>query len=64
MKSLLKPLAVLLTAAVAAIFFISCSHPIVIVGDGDVMSASGERDCLLEDFLAGGKRSAQFGRRR
>lgn len=30
-----------------------CSHPIEIVGDGDVLSASGERDCLLEDHAAG-----------
>ena len=30
-----------------------CSHPIEIVGDGDVLSASGERDCLLEDYAAG-----------
>lgn len=30
-----------------------CSHPIDIVGDGDVLSASGNRDCLLEDHAAG-----------
>jgi hypothetical protein len=26
-----------------------CSHPIDIVGQGDVLSASGDRDCLLEE---------------
>jgi len=31
----------------------ACSHPIEIVGDGDVLSGSGERDCLLEDYAAG-----------
>jgi hypothetical protein len=30
-----------------------CSHPIEIVGEGDVMSASGDRDCSYEDFHAG-----------
>lgn len=29
-----------------------CSHPIEIVGEGDVLSASGNRDCLLEDHAA------------
>lgn len=29
--------------------FIGCSHPVDIEGNGDVLSASGERDCLLED---------------
>ena len=28
----------------------SCTHPIEIVGNGDVMSASGEHDCLLEEL--------------
>ncbi len=28
----------------------SCTHPIDIVGGGDVMSASGEHDCLLEEL--------------
>ncbi len=30
----------------------SCSHPVEIVGEGDVLSSSGNRDCLLEDFAA------------
>jgi hypothetical protein len=30
----------------------ACSHPIDIVGEGDVTSASGNRTCLLEDYLA------------
>lgn len=30
-----------------------CSHPIDIVGEGDVLSASGNRDCLLEEHAAG-----------
>ena len=30
----------------------ACRHPIEIVGEGDVMSATGTRDCLLEDFQA------------
>jgi hypothetical protein len=29
-----------------------CSHPIDIVGEGDVISASGNRDCLLEEHAA------------
>lgn len=28
---------------------LACSHPIEIAGEGDVFSASGERDCLLEE---------------
>jgi hypothetical protein len=30
-----------------------CSHPIDIVGEGDVLSASGDRDCRLEEHAAG-----------
>ncbi len=30
----------------------ACSHPIEIVGEGDVLSATGTRTCLLEDFQA------------
>jgi hypothetical protein len=29
-----------------------CSHPLDIVGEGDILSASGNRDCLLEDRAA------------
>tara|TARA_R110002049_G_scaffold44030_11_gene129146 strand:+ start:196 stop:1275 length:1080 start_codon:yes stop_codon:yes gene_type:complete len=28
----------------------ACSHPLEIVGEGDILSASGSRTCLLEDF--------------
>ena len=31
----------------------ACRHPIEIIGEGDVMSASGNRDCLLEEFQEG-----------
>lgn len=31
----------------------ACSHPIEIVGDGDVLSATGTRSCYLEDYAAG-----------
>lgn len=39
---------------IAGMLFIiaACDHPIRIVGQGDVMSASGERNCLLEQFQA------------
>ena len=30
-----------------------CSHPIDIIGEGDVLSASGDRNCLLEEHAAG-----------
>ena len=30
----------------------ACSHPLEIEGAGDILSASGDRDCLLEDFQA------------
>ncbi len=33
-------------------FIFGCSHPIGIVGEGDVLSATGTRDCYYEDFLA------------
>ncbi|MEZ5572922.1 MAG: hypothetical protein R3E64_12995 [Halioglobus sp.] len=31
----------------------ACSHPLEIVGEGDIMSASGDRFCWLEDFQSG-----------
>lgn len=37
----------------ASLFIHACSHPIVIKGEGDVLSASGDRDCSLEDHQAG-----------
>jgi hypothetical protein len=30
----------------------ACSHPLEIVGQGDILSASGDRDCRLEDYQA------------
>jgi hypothetical protein len=39
--------------SVALLFIHACSHPIEIVGEGDVTSASGNRNCLLENFQAG-----------
>jgi arylsulfatase A-like enzyme len=33
-----------------------CSHPIEIVGEGDVVSVSGTRNCSLDDFQAGSTR--------
>jgi hypothetical protein len=30
----------------------ACRHPIEIVGEGDVISVTGTRDCLLEDLQA------------
>ena len=38
-----------LFAVILLIFVIGCSHPLEIVGNGDIISASGEHDCLLED---------------
>jgi hypothetical protein len=36
-----------------SILIAACSHPIEIIGDGDVTSASGTRYCYLEDYKAG-----------
>lgn len=52
MKVIPKSLTVLFSGAIL-VFLVSCSHPIEIVGEGDVTSASGDRDCYLEDFQAG-----------
>ncbi len=30
-----------------------CSHPLEIAGEGDILSASGERDCSLEEYNSG-----------
>ena len=35
-----------------SIFIAACDHPIQIVGDGDVTSASGSRYCYLENYRA------------
>jgi hypothetical protein len=37
---------------VALLFIQACSHPIEIEGQGDVTSASGDRNCSLEQFTA------------
>lgn len=42
----------LLLLMVAA-FVTACSHPLEIVGEGDILSASGDRTCLLEEYQAG-----------
>ncbi len=31
----------------------ACSHPLEIVGEGDILSSTGTRNCYLEDFQAG-----------
>lgn len=43
----------ILAIIIAALCIYACSHPIEIVGEGDVISASGNRNCYLEDFQAG-----------
>jgi hypothetical protein len=42
----------ILVTSVALLFIQACSHPIEIVGQGDVTSTPGNRSCLLEDFEA------------
>ena len=46
-------LAHLVSIGIALLFTQACSHPIDIVGEGDVTSASGSRTCLLENYQAG-----------
>lgn len=43
-------LAKLVSISIALLFVQACSHPIEIEGQGDVMSASGNRNCTLENF--------------
>lgn len=43
----------ILSISFTFLFIYACSHPIAIKGEGDVLSASGNRDCLLEDYQAG-----------
>ncbi|MFT4520179.1 MAG: hypothetical protein ACI9JM_002579 [Halioglobus sp.] len=38
-----------LFALILLIFVTACSHPLKIVGSGDIISSTGEHDCLLED---------------
>ena len=41
------------SAAFFALLIAACDHPIEIIGEGDVTSASGTRDCSLEDYREG-----------
>jgi len=41
--------------AALALTLAGCRHPIEIIGQGDVLSATGDRDCLLEDLQASKK---------
>ena len=43
----------IIVLAALSLLAMACSHPIEIVGEGDVLSATGDRDCLLEEFHAG-----------
>ncbi|GJM37896.1 MAG: hypothetical protein DHS20C19_12630 [Acidimicrobiales bacterium] len=43
----------LLTFLVTVLFAAACNQPIEIVGEGDVISATGTRDCTLADHTAG-----------
>jgi hypothetical protein len=44
-----------ITVAIVAPFVFACSHPLEPRGNGDILSASGTRNCYLEDFQAGKK---------
>ncbi|MEM9257443.1 MAG: hypothetical protein AAGA91_18535 [Pseudomonadota bacterium] len=37
-------------ALVLPVLLAACSHPLEIIGQGDLLSSTGQRDCLLEDF--------------
>ena len=43
----------LLTVLVTVVLATACNHPIEIVGEGDVISSTGTRDCTLVDYNAG-----------
>ncbi len=49
---------ILLIAALMALAT-ACSHPLEIVGEGDILSATGERDCRLEEHRAGLKNCSE-----
>ncbi len=36
-----------------SVMITACSHPLEIIGEGDILSASGTRNCSLADFRAG-----------
>ncbi len=42
-----------LLAIVTLASLAGCSHPLEIAGEGDIVSASGERDCSLEEYNSG-----------
>ena len=44
----MRPLAIITLACMTG-----CSHPLEIAGEGDILSASGERDCSLEQYNSG-----------
>lgn len=52
-SKLTKPKSLL---AFSFVFICACSHPIEIVGEGDVLSATGSRNCYLEDFRTGSEK--------
>ncbi|MFK7975212.1 MAG: hypothetical protein AB8C02_17470, partial [Halioglobus sp.] len=43
----------LLYSLLLLVVIVGCSHPLEISGEGDIVSASGDRDCSLEAFNAG-----------
>ena len=48
-----RPQRLFLAVLATALLAVACNHPIEIVGEGDVTSASGTRDCTLADYTAG-----------
>ncbi len=42
-----------LVLAALALSVAACKHPLEIYGEGDLLSLTGNRDCLLEDYQAG-----------
>ena len=56
MGALPKRLLLLLAVATLAT---ACSHPLEIVGEGDILSASGDRTCLLEEYQAGAENCSE-----
>ncbi|HEY6130449.1 MAG TPA: sulfatase-like hydrolase/transferase, partial [Halioglobus sp.] len=49
----------LILMSMAVLLVYGCSHPINITGEGDVISASGSRNCSLQDFQAGSTKCSQ-----
>ena len=42
-----------LGSLLCVVLLAACKHPLEIVGHGDIVSFSGTRDCLLEDYQSG-----------